>query len=99
MWKSIVESPQWKEWEKVGMYDFAECDELGVMSAGHLQDFLNFCSKSILTSKSEFMEGEKKKKLKYFEGFEDIKNEDYNNTPFGCGFNAGISVCIEILKK
>jgi hypothetical protein len=43
MWKSIVESPQWKEWEKIGMYDFAECDELGVMSAGHFQNFLKFC--------------------------------------------------------
>lgn len=43
MWQTIVESPQWKEWEKVGRYDFAECDELGIMSQGHFQAFLEFC--------------------------------------------------------
>ena len=32
MWKTIVESPQWKEWQKVGQYDFAECNESGIIS-------------------------------------------------------------------
>ncbi len=56
-WKTVVESPQWKAWEKEvhkrvhdqlgkdrmeGVYDIDECRECGFISAGHFQDFLKF---------------------------------------------------------
>lgn len=41
-WKTIIESPQWEAWKKVGHYDFAECEELGVCSKKHFRDFLKF---------------------------------------------------------
>ena len=47
MWKSLVESPQWLQWEKVANkrgWDVDESRECGIMSNGHLQDFLLFCA-------------------------------------------------------
>jgi hypothetical protein len=58
MWKTITESPQWKEWEKVGQYDFSECNELGIMTAKHFQDFLEFI-KSLYQSKENLIKEEK----------------------------------------
>jgi len=46
MWATIVESEEWKEWKKVGLYDFSECDELGIMSERHFKDFLKFTNKN-----------------------------------------------------
>lgn len=45
-WKTIIESPQWKEWKKVGQYDFAECECLGAMGKKHFQDFIKFIKNS-----------------------------------------------------
>lgn len=44
-WKTIIESPEWKAWEKVGHYDFPECECLGIMSKGHWEDFVKFIKK------------------------------------------------------
>ena len=45
-WKSVIESPQWAAWKKRAearqVWDFAECEELGVCSAAHFQAFLAF---------------------------------------------------------
>ena len=42
-WKTVIESPQWKSWKATNPpYDFAENEELGIMSTGHFQDFLKF---------------------------------------------------------
>lgn len=48
MWATIIESPQWKEWKKVGQYDFSECEELGIMSEGHFQAFLKYLKEEFL---------------------------------------------------
>lgn len=49
MWKTLVTSPQWQEWEKYAgdnmLYDVDECRELGVMSKEHFQDFIKFLLK------------------------------------------------------
>jgi len=48
MHKTLIESPQWEKWRKHAwegenmLYDFPECEELGIISSGHLQDFLKF---------------------------------------------------------
>ena len=44
-WKTIIESPEWKMWQKVGHYDFAECECLGVMGKRHWEDFVKFIEK------------------------------------------------------
>ena len=44
--KTIIESPQWKAWQKVGQYDFSECNELGIISSKHFQDFIKFIIKN-----------------------------------------------------
>lgn len=45
-WKSVTESPQWKLWSananKEMLYDIAEVEECGWISAAHFQDFLEF---------------------------------------------------------
>lgn len=52
-WKTIVESPQWKLWEKENSkrmnakpigncFDLDECRELGVMGEKHFQEFIKF---------------------------------------------------------
>ena len=46
-WRAVIESPEWKAWKKVGHYDFAECEALGICSSSHWKDFVKF----ILTSK------------------------------------------------
>ena len=56
-WKTIVESPQWKKWEKensrrmhlnpIGKcFDADECRECGWISAGHFQEFMKFSNKT-----------------------------------------------------
>lgn len=42
-WKSVIESPQWKEWENVADWDTAECASCGHISSEHFQAFLKFC--------------------------------------------------------
>ncbi len=48
-WKSTIESPQWEAWSKHAnkkmLYDIAECEELGIISPKHFQDFLRFVNK------------------------------------------------------
>lgn len=41
-WKTVIESPQWKAWEKVAEWDTAECAACGHISAAHFQAFLEF---------------------------------------------------------
>ena len=44
-WKTVVESEQWKAWEKSENgrnYDVDECRECGWISQKHFQDFLQF---------------------------------------------------------
>jgi len=41
-WKTIIESKEWKEWIKVAKYDIPECEELGIMSKRHWDDFVKF---------------------------------------------------------
>ena len=42
-WKTVIESSQWKAWKATNPpYDFAENEELGIMSPYHFQDFLKF---------------------------------------------------------
>lgn len=46
-WKTVVESPQWKAWEKYQSgkqqaYDVDECRECDVMSSAHFQAFMEF---------------------------------------------------------
>ena len=50
MWKSVVTSEYWKRWYEYQtgenqQYDVDECQELGIMSAEHFQDFMKFCKK------------------------------------------------------
>lgn len=46
IWKTMVDSPQWQAWYKHAskkmLYDVDECQELGMMSKGHFQDFIKF---------------------------------------------------------
>lgn len=52
-WKTIVESPEWRAWEKevsrrlhtdtpTDVYDVDECRECGWFSPSHFKAFLNF---------------------------------------------------------
>jgi hypothetical protein len=48
--KTIIESPQWKKWRKYAwedkmLYDFPECEELGIIGEEHFQDFIKFVIK------------------------------------------------------
>jgi len=40
-WKTVVESPEWKAWvASRPSYDIAECEEVGIISKKHFEDFL-----------------------------------------------------------
>ena len=67
-WKSIVTSPQWKEWEKEvgirfhkgkdnkvikGVFDVDECRECGWMSQEHFQEFIGFITEKALAKRTE----------------------------------------------
>ena len=44
-WKTIIESPQWEAWSKIGYkqgFDVEECRECGWLSQGHFQSFIKF---------------------------------------------------------
>jgi hypothetical protein len=45
-WKTVIESPQWAKWKKYAqpkmLYDFDECEELGILSPGHFNTFIKF---------------------------------------------------------
>lgn len=41
-WRTIIMSEEWKDWQKVGQYDFSECNDLGIMSKKHWEDFVKF---------------------------------------------------------
>ncbi|MDE2098441.1 MAG: hypothetical protein KGL39_14405 [Patescibacteria group bacterium] len=42
-WKTVVESPQWKEWEAANThFDVDECRACGHISQNHFQAFLGF---------------------------------------------------------
>lgn len=56
-WKTVLESPQWKAWQKeqkmrfsmieqidkkTGVYDMAEVEECGWLSAKHFAEFMEF---------------------------------------------------------
>lgn len=58
-WKTVIESEQWKVWEKdiakrfraadkdkpiPNVWDVDECRECGMISQRHFQAFLNFCA-------------------------------------------------------
>ena len=51
-WKIVIESPQWKEWQKEQRKnptrDMPEVEELGNISPGHFQEFLKFGKKNKL---------------------------------------------------
>ena len=42
IWKTVVESDEWKALSKVAQYDIPECEECGMMSAKHWKDFVKF---------------------------------------------------------
>ena len=47
-WKTIIESPEWEEWEASRPpYDFSECEELGIMGKKHFNDFIKFIRKEV----------------------------------------------------
>ena len=48
-WQTIVESGEWKEWKRYNfkvfspwIWDFAECEELGILSPQHWKKFVKF---------------------------------------------------------
>ena len=44
-WATIIESEEWKAWKKFNNnqnWDWAECEELGIMSEGHFKAFIDF---------------------------------------------------------
>jgi len=48
-WKSIIESPQWQAWEKIGYkqgWDVDECAACGHISQRHFQAFMEFAKES-----------------------------------------------------
>lgn len=51
-WKTVIESPQWKEWQKEQRKnptrDMPEVEEMGTISPEHFQEFLQFCKKNNL---------------------------------------------------
>lgn len=51
-WKTVIESKEWKLWEeeqsKNPTRDMAECEELGIMSAGHWKEFMKFIRQQTL---------------------------------------------------
>lgn len=62
-WATVTTSPQWSAWEKEqrrrfssekldGCYDYDECRECGVISAGHFQEFIKFVKDYELQTKA-----------------------------------------------
>jgi len=50
-WKTITESDEWKKWKASNpMYDFAECEELGLMGDKHFKAFITFITSQALGS-------------------------------------------------
>ena len=49
IWKTLVTSKSWKKWYKHAsenmLYDVDECQELGIISAKHFNDFIKFSTK------------------------------------------------------
>lgn len=45
-WATVIESPQWKLWQKEQSLrptrDMAECEELGIISPEHFQEFIQY---------------------------------------------------------
>lgn len=58
MWKSLVQSPQWKDWyehaSKNMLYDVDEAQEFGCMSSKHFQDFIDYI---LVKSKENYLQG------------------------------------------
>jgi hypothetical protein len=48
-WKTVIESKYWKEWAEYAnknlLYDIDSCEECGVISAQHFDEFMNYCLK------------------------------------------------------
>ena len=47
-WKTIIESREWQLWkeDQDNKWDFAECEELGIISTKHWEEFLKFITKT-----------------------------------------------------
>lgn len=44
-WATVIESEEWKKWKEKNNnleYDFCECEELGILSPRHWQEFIKF---------------------------------------------------------
>lgn len=55
-WKTITESPQWKDWEKGAWeagYDYDECEQGGMIGKEHLQSFLKFTIDNFLSKQEK----------------------------------------------
>lgn len=57
-WKTIIESTAWGAWKNKNpmSYDFAECEEVGIMSKQHWIAFLEFIKEQALSSLKARME-------------------------------------------
>lgn len=48
-WKTIIESQEWQKWKEDQaekyIWDFSECEELGILSPQHFKAFLKFICK------------------------------------------------------
>ena len=49
-WRTVIMSDEWQKWKKFAwedhmLYDFSECEELGIISSKHFQDFISFTIK------------------------------------------------------
>lgn len=53
-WKTVIESDEWKLWQKEQSKnptrDMPECEELGIISADHWKEFVQFIKKNQLNS-------------------------------------------------
>jgi len=103
-----VELPEWGneyilfERPTISIHKFMAQKSSGIfyeMKEERLDTLLSHSTTQLVEKIMGEVEGLKKKKLKHFGGFEDIKSEDYENTPFGCGFNQCISKALEIISK
>jgi hypothetical protein len=49
-WRTVILSPEWKAWKKHNKnmnWDFDECEELGIMSQEHWEEFIKFIKYAI----------------------------------------------------
>ena len=47
-WKTIIESEEWKKWKENNHdWDFAENEELGILSDEHFNSFVEFIKKMV----------------------------------------------------